>query len=220
VEEARTVTPMLDISIAIASYGSEEWRQMALDRAYPSAERQGGYEVIVHHEPEGSVASSRNAAAAKATGSFLCQLDADDELAPGFMAAMERAHQPEDLRVLYTPAVSWTRNGHRRPPRIQREMNLEHANWLVIGTLISRELFFEVGGFEDYPHGLEDWNLWAKAWKAGCSIVKVPRAVYIAHYNAESKHHQLQKDRAEYHYWYQVVAHSVFPEIHPAPAPR
>jgi glycosyltransferase involved in cell wall biosynthesis len=208
---------MMNLSILVSTYGSDEWRDLALERAVPSAEDQGAHEVIVVHQPNGTVASARNEAARRATGTWLATLDADDQLGGGYFAAMERVHQEGDPRVLYTPAVSWTRNGHRRPPRIQREMNLEHANWLVIGTLISRELFWEVGGFEDYPHGLEDWNLWAKAWKAGCRVVKVPRAVYIAHYNPESKHHELQRDRAEYHYQYQRAAHSVFPEIHPAP---
>ena len=51
----------------------------------------------------------------------------------------------------------------------------------MVGTLVSRDLFLEVGGFEDYPHGFEDWSLWAKCWKAGAKIIQVRRAVYIAH---------------------------------------
>jgi hypothetical protein len=33
--------------------------------------------------------------------------------------------------------------------------------------------------------------------------VKVPRAIYVAHHNPESKHHQLRQDRPEYGAWYE-----------------
>ncbi len=65
----------------------------------------------------------------------------------------------------------------------------------MIGTLIQRELFLEIGGFPEYPHGFEDWAVWAKAWKAGAKIVKVPDAIYRAHVNPHSKHKTAWRDR-------------------------
>ncbi len=99
-------------------------------------------------------------------------------------------------RCLYTPAVQIVRQG--RPagaPHFFREMPLRQANWLVVGTLIHRDLFWEVGGFPEYPHGLEDWALWSKCIRVGASIVKVPDAVYRYHANPNSMHRQLWRDK-------------------------
>ena len=200
-------------SIVIASYGDAEWSRMAHSRAVPSAERQDAHEVVVVHQPRGNISAARNEGAAQATGDWLCFLDADDELDPRFLTAMARAQRMrrqtiDGSRVLYTPAVSYVRQGRRRPAMIHREVPLTSGNWLVIGTLVSRELFNEVGGFRDWPHGLEDWDLWARIWTAGCTIIKVPRAVYIAHWNEDSKHHVLARDKRAYLDAYNRVAAS------------
>jgi glycosyltransferase involved in cell wall biosynthesis len=207
--------------VIIASYGGDEWVDLARTRAIPSAEAQNAHEVVVVHQPDGNVASCRNEGARQATGDWLCFLDADDELAPGFLAAIERARKQHSIRrpsdrVLYTPAVSYIQNGRRRPPRVHREVPLSSGNWLVIGTVVSREMFFEVGGFRDWPHGLEDWDLWARIWRtADPTIVKVPRAVYVAYWNEDSKHHTLMRDRERYAEAYNRVAASHAEEAMP-----
>ncbi len=179
----------------IATYGETEWLHLARDRAYPSVLRQDGdCEVVLHHSHDGTRSTSLNTGAERTFGDWLLFLDADDELAPGYLGAMRRAleqNTSDGTRVLLTPATQWIRKGRPAPAGFQKEIPLERGNWLVIGTLISRELFTEIGGFHEHPHGLEDWNLWARAYRAGAQIVKVPDAVYIAHVNPQSKHRQL-----------------------------
>ncbi len=88
------------------------------------------------------------------------------------------------------------RKGKPSPPRfLDRGIPLSQDNWLVVGTLINRDLFMRIGGFPDYDHGFEDWAVWYKAEKAGARIVKVPDAVYRAHWNPHSKHHQGWRDK-------------------------
>ena len=114
---------------------------------------------------------------------------------------MRRAaeQQTDGNQTLFTPAAQWVRKGIPAPPGFQKEVPLERGNWLVIGTMISRSLFWEIGGFHEHPHGLEDWNLWARAVRAGATIVKVPDAVYIAHVNPQSKHRvQFRANRRGY----------------------
>jgi GT2 family glycosyltransferase len=165
-------------------------------RAILSA-RQFSCELLVGHEPDGTVSTSRNGLAERATSAWLLFLDADDELAPGYLGAMERAaEQAGDGPVLLTPAVSYVRKGKPAPPQFNdRGIPLSQDNWLVVGTLIQTDLFHAVGGFPDYPHGFEDWALWAKAEKAGARIVKVPEAVYVCHVNPRSKHKIGWRDR-------------------------
>ena len=187
------------ISILIATYGDPEWKETA-ERAYLSCLGQDVSDIVLHHDDDGTVATSRNAIAARAVGDWLCFLDADDQLAPGYVGAMERAleQQPHGGRLLLTPAVQQIRLGRPGAPFFYKECDLRTGNWLVIGTLIQKDFFFELGGFHEHPHGLEDWNLWARAVRAGAEIVRVKDAVYIAHMNRQSKHHRLARDRRAY----------------------
>lgn len=163
------------------------------------------------HQPDGTVASSRNAAAAEATGDWMIFLDADDELAPGYIDAMKaaQARHPGD-NMLFTPAVQQIKKGPPRPPFFFPECSFTTGNWIVIGTMVSRRLFLEVGGFDEHPHGLEDWQLWAKCVKAGAEVVRVPKAVYVAHFNQRSKHHVLSRDRKAYMVAYEKARASVW----------
>ena len=105
---------------------------------------------------------------------WLCFLDGDDTLAPGYMNAMSLV-EPGDTMTLLAPAVSF--NG--AAPVLLDERNIEHINPCVIGTLIHRDLFDDIGGFWDEP-AWEDWSLFRRAWLAGATIQHVPNAVYNA----------------------------------------
>lgn len=189
------------ISVIIATYGEDSWERLALDRALPSVEAQhsASNEIIVGHDPDASIAAVRNELAAKAQGEWLCFLDADDELAPGYMEAMDRAARPNHL---LNPRVLQVVNGHRRPPRFYPKCNLLTGNYLVIGTLLERSLFERAGGFSDYPHGFEDWSLWYKVTRLGAKVKPVPEAIYVQHVNPRSKHRLGWRDRR-----YQVETH-------------
>jgi glycosyltransferase involved in cell wall biosynthesis len=171
--------------------------EIAKERAVPSVWT-SGHDLVINHDRSGTIASSRNAAAELTKGDWLLFLDADDELAPGYVGAMERAlerQQANGKRLLLTPAVSVVRNGRAGPATFFKEVPLRQANWLVIGTLVHRDLFWEVGGFPEAEHGLEDWALWSKCVRAGAEIVKVPDAVYRYWANPQSMHRQLWRDK-------------------------
>lgn len=205
------------ISIVITTYGEDAWRTMAETRAYPSAMRQGASEVVLHHEPNLTIGPARNAAAQKTKhGSrWLLFLDADDELVDGYVTAMLDAIMlaPGDpKRMLFQPTVRYVRKGVPQPDMMLGPKDLRHDNYLVIGTVIHSDLFHEVGGFNDYEHGFEDWSLWAKAWKAGATIIQVPEAVYVAHVNPRSQHRQMWRNRKAQVAMHLQVQAELFPE--------
>ena len=208
----------MNVSILIATYGEESWAQLALTRALPSAQMQDAHEVLIGHDPDATIAGTRNALALQAHGDWLCFLDADDELGANYLGAMrrawERAGGEDGTPRLLTPAVVQIINGRKRGPHFfDRGKPLSDDNWLVVGTLVERKLFFEVDGFSDYPHGFEDWSLWAKCWRAGAEIVKVEDAIYYAHWNRNSKHHQAWRNRREQVEMHQRIRRELFPEL-------
>lgn len=204
----------MNASVIIATYGEDYWRELAFTRAMPSVPTDA--QLVLRHEADATIAEVRNAAAIEATGDWLCFLDADDELGPGYLEAMWRALEQKrgagDAPLLLTPAVSYVHKGRPRPPMFHPLGDLRTNNFLVVGTLVERQIFHQVGGFSDYPHGFEDWSLWAKCWKAGAQIVQVKKAIYYAHVNPNSKHRQGWKDRRWQVEMHQRVQRELFPE--------
>jgi glycosyltransferase involved in cell wall biosynthesis len=187
----------MNVSVLVATYGEPSWIDMAETRALPSAQNQGAFEVLYAHQTDGTISSSRNALAEQAAGTHLIYVDADDEISPGYLDAMREAHRTHpDANALLTPAVQQIRKGRPGAPVFfDRGISLRQDNWLVVGTLISRDLFHTVGGFGDYPHGFEDFSLWSKCFRAGADVVKVKDAVYRYWFNPQSKHKQGWRDR-------------------------
>jgi glycosyltransferase involved in cell wall biosynthesis len=144
----------MTISVVIATYGSDEWLTMAETRALPSLRGFTAEDTFVmHHQslsdhalglmdnPGKARAWSLNTAAAQAPGDWLIFLDADDELAPGYVAAMRRAleQNTDGNQVLFTPAVQHIRKGRPgQPAFMDRGISLRDDNWMVIGTMIHK----------------------------------------------------------------------------------
>lgn len=203
----------MTISCVIASYGAHRWRQLALDRALPSTDGQGFHEVVVRHDDSATLAQTRNAAAHAATGEWLLFLDADDELASGFGQAMSEAikAEPANGLLLFTPAVCYTQGRRRPPARVWPRIDLRDGNYLVIGTLISRDLFETVGGFHEWKL-YEDWCLWQRASRQGAEVVEVPDAVYVAHVDPRSRNRQPgRREREEIHH---LIRRANYPELY------
>ena len=105
----------MSVSVLIATYGDSEWEDLAWSRAWPSANANHPSELLCFHDPDGTIASVRNEVGNQAKSDWLCFLDADDELAPGYLDAMRRAAgQARDGLCLFTPAA--VRSGRRSAP--------------------------------------------------------------------------------------------------------
>lgn len=205
------------ISVCISTFGTEEWRERAWQHAYPSTIGQG-CEVIIVHQEKGTVASSRNEAAKRAHGQWLIFLDADDQLAPGYVEAMERSLNGPALYLPQTQFASWTARNRVWPASFLPDCSLRDGNPLIIGTMVPRDLFLEVDGFTEGVELYEDWMLFAQLWKKGAEVVKVPRAIYIAYMRRRSRN-RVQNGQIRL-YWHQWIGHQVFPEHYAATRPE
>lgn len=176
-----------DTTIVVATYGGQEWRDLAAARALPSARAQGCPVLHVHAD---TLMDARNQGLAQVDTGRVIFLDADDELAPGYLTAM--CAGTADLRA---PQVAYIRDGRAGPPGFPRVGGHRHqctgdclpgGNWLVIGTSAPTDLLRDVGGFRDYAWS-EDWDLWYRCHLAGATISGIPGAVYRAHVRADSR---------------------------------
>ncbi len=213
----------MTVSIAIATHGDKKWAKLAEGRAYPSALEQDALEVVLWHEDNGTLASARNATAQAAAGDWLCFLDGDDELDPGYLDAMRATMRfwnlarPGDLRdnpLLLVPAVEYVPSRGAVPSIPDWGRSLIDLNCAVIGTLIPRRLFLELGGFRDLS-SLEDWDLWIRAVKAGARMVPVTDAIYRAFVGTgtrnadQSPYHGLRAEHRPGFDWANVAAYKV-----------
>lgn len=208
----------MTLGVVIASYGGESWRQLSLKRAYASASAQNPDELAWSYQEEGPISRVRNEAAAQVKTDWLLFLDADDELAPGYIDAMKKEiEEVDDTSRLLVPHVSYVRRGGHEPVMCWPRQDPRDGNWMVIGTVVSREVFEEVGGFRDYGWS-EDWDLWARCQMLGAAPVEVPDAVYIAHANEGSRNRT--GGRSWRLYWHQRIGHDNWPDDYESPTPQ
>lgn len=213
---AAGTVPPIDVTIICATFGSDQWARTAAGRAVPSAVRQvEPRRVIVHHEPSGTLASTRNNAAEQATTPWLCFLDADDVLEPGYMDAMAQAlgtcpafdptcpcqdgdschyesvdghpAMPWPTPPLLVPAVRYVDRGRAGEPQVLNDGRpLLDINRAVIGTLVHQSAFWSARGFQDWPM-YEDWALWLRCEGLGSALIDVPDAVYRVYRNPRGR---------------------------------
>jgi GT2 family glycosyltransferase len=132
---------------------------------------------------------ARNAGAAAARGELLLFCDADDEVAPGWLAAMAEAlgghglvASRYDAAKLNPPAV---RDLHATPqaeglPRYDYPPFLPHAGGGGLG--VRRELHERIGGFDESFAALEDTDYCWRLQRAGVEMGWAPDAVVHVRY--------------------------------------
>ena len=179
----------MDLTVCVATYGDPSWIDLAETRAIPSALQTGA--AVAHYHHIDSLHAARTQLLNAVATPWVCFLDADDELEPGYVARMAEA--PTDIRV---PAVRYVVDTEQRTtgahiPRVAGHRHdctgacLPLGNWIVIGAVVRTELAQTVGWREWACY--EDWDFWLRCWQAGATVARVPMAVYRAHVRADSR---------------------------------
>jgi glycosyltransferase involved in cell wall biosynthesis len=185
----------MSVSVVVGTFGDSSWKKLARN-AVASAKRQTVAADSVLHVHADTLQEARNSGAEQSTGEWICFLDADDELDEFFIEAMEDAISKVSGPALLQPSNLNSDVGY---PVLLRKRSLERCNFLIIGTVVRRDQFLEVGGFSDLPV-LEDWELWIRLSKAGAEHRAVPDAIYKINVRPGSRNsnHILQNEVANY----------------------
>jgi glycosyltransferase involved in cell wall biosynthesis len=197
----------VDVTVCIATFGGDEWKTLA-QRARASAEPQ----APVLHVHADTLHEARNRALAAVETEFVVYLDADDELEPGYIAAM--ATGTADVRGPVARYIHGQR-GRLWQPRVSGHQHdctsdcLSDGNWLLIGSAVRTELLRAAGGWRDFPWS-EDWDTWLRCWKAGATFELIPTAIYRAHVRTDSRNRGATREaRLAAH---QAIYRANFPE--------
>lgn len=177
----------MEVTAIVVTFGSLAWAQSGL-RATAATMVNNPDHLIHHlHAEADNIADARNMAVEERDPQgWICFVDGDDELEPGYLNAMTAAPDGEYLWPgLLTPSLRIVSERDRRrrrepnPVDLTKSRDISTMNPCPIGTLIHRRMFDEVGGFWD-ERAWEDWSLFRRAWLLGATIVPVPDAVYRA----------------------------------------
>lgn len=178
------------VGVVIGTYGDRDTWEPLVERARLSVAAQTVDPAILIHNHAVTLREARNYGAVDCEAhvdggvDWLIFLDADDELDPGYIEAMLAG--TGDIRRPATQGIH--EDGTIEEPAMIPEpsLGLRVRNYIVVGAMCRADLFFQIGGFDDYEM-LEDWALWRRMVAAGATVGDVPDAIYRIHVRPESR---------------------------------
>jgi glycosyltransferase involved in cell wall biosynthesis len=144
---------------------------------------------IIEARARTNASYARNEGVRHARGDKLMFVDADDQVAPGYLAAMAAALERHrfvtsrvDSRTLNEP---WIRDAHGPPWQAEAVtvfFDFLPATGINIG--LRRDLFDMIGGFPEDFSGSQDIVFSWRAQQLGVTIAFIPEALYLYRYRA------------------------------------
>jgi len=131
--------------------------------------RYGDDICLIHQEHRGASAA-RNVGIGRARGRYICFLDSDDLwLQNKLQAQMDLVTRDPQVKICYTEEI-WIRRGVRVNPR---KKHRKYSGWILekmlplcivspSSVLIDREVFDQVGLFDESLPACEDYDLWLR----------------------------------------------------------
>lgn len=150
---------------------------------------------VVDSSDRRGAAHARNVGALAATGDALAFCDADDEVAPGWLAAMGEALSKYDFvacRIdIQKLNISWVQESRVNPQKdgLQKIWYLPYLQHAGGGTLgVKRSLHEAIGGFDESLPVLEDTDYCVRIQLSGAEFHFVPNAVVHVRYSDKLGH--------------------------------
>lgn len=134
---------------------------------------------LAYVSPDPGISSSRNLGLELAMGEYVTMLDADDILGARFL---ERVVAKAGPKKLVCPGIAEFENGTGRgwPTWGTTLEDFAQANRIFACTMYPLQLIKDVGGYDEALNwlGIEDYELWIRAVKAGYTVEVVPEILF------------------------------------------
>lgn len=154
--------------------GAEEVRK--LER---SARRSARF---FYREAAARVGDNRNFGIARARGKYICCLDADDRMLPGFLEVAVFIAECGDYDIVSPSLRCFGQRTDAWHASTASTVELSRENTLTSASLFRREVWEAVGGFRDFGVGAghvpEDWDFWLRAVASGYLATAIPAPLY------------------------------------------
>ena len=145
----------------------------------------------VKQKPSG-LAAARNLGASLTRATHLVFLDADDLIAPDYLAVMlEVAERSKDAALVHCACAYLTPDGRIGPTVFPTNSDyfrhlVEYNPFFVHSCMLKRTVFAAVGGFDESLPGAEDWDLWQRMARAELPFASTDRSLTLYRMRPES----------------------------------
>ncbi len=143
------------------------------------------FDLRVIHQPNRGVAAARNAGIRAGRGEYICCLDADDMIAPDFLARCAAALDADPLLgIAYTDMQVFGVRATGEPWQTIVTCDeydferLKRGNFIPCCNLFRRRAWESAGGYRDINPSWEDYELWLHMGKLGWYGRRVPGALF------------------------------------------
>lgn len=168
--------PVSMVSIIIPNH-RDTYLQETLDSV--EAQTYKDYEVILLSTKDvGDIGLSKkvNLGVRRATGEAILVLCDDDTLSPAFLE--ESVPYLKEHDIVYTDMMNFGDRNYLEVADEWNERNLKISTVPFITSLVRKEMFNKVGGWEEKEYVYGDWNFWAKCFKAGATAYHIHKPLF------------------------------------------
>jgi glycosyltransferase involved in cell wall biosynthesis len=158
------------------------------------------------------LSSSRNFGIASSTGTFILPLDADDKIAPNYVAlAMHSFKGDSSLKVVYSKAEKFGNEEGLWDLQPFSLKAIAMENMIFCSAIFRKRDWELVGGYDiNMIHGFEDWEFWITLLKNGGNVKCLDIVGFYYRMKPNSMLRNIDKKKKKYLYEYMSVKHADF----------
>jgi predicted O-linked N-acetylglucosamine transferase (SPINDLY family)/glycosyltransferase involved in cell wall biosynthesis len=153
------------------------------------------FRIRLIEKQNGGLSDARNAGVRFAKGSYILPLDADDKIAPTFLAqAVALLEEHPGIAIAYT---DWVYFGAHTTKRAALDYDFERLakkeNLFTCTSLYRKAAWEAVGGYNtNMTRGVEDWDFWISCGEKGYVGKRIPESLFFYRAKEGSMIHTLQ----------------------------